>query len=187
MARQRNAFYLDRKGIVHRVREGSRQALNKAGAFIRTRARSSIRPGGKKGRVSQPGEPPRSHVGTLKRGILYGIDERGFQLSTVIGPLKEDAQSGRPVIGTVPRVLEQGGDVELTELFHKARVWGDLRGTAAAENIGYWQIVSRRKKLPPNARTRKRTIHIEPRPFMGPALKQEQSTLVNLWAKSVAA
>lgn len=185
MARARYSFFLDRQGIMRRLHSASRKALSKAGAYIRTRARSLIRPAGKHGRVSAPGEPPRSHVGTLKRGIFYAIDDSGIRLSTVIGPLKEAGRGGRPIIGTVPRVLEWGGNVEVTELFHKARVWGYLEGTAEAENIGYWQIIGQRKRIPSGARTRKRVLHIEPRPYMGPALKAEKETLAKLWANSV--
>ena len=71
----------DGNRIVRRCERASQSILMRAGAFIRRRARSSIR---KRKRISAPGKPPSSHTGRLKGLILFGYD-RGSE-SVVIGP-----------------------------------------------------------------------------------------------------
>lgn len=90
-------LFFDRPRVQRAVDWGKRQALSKAGAFIRRRARSSIR---KRKRSSRPGEPPSSHTGLLRRFILFGYDRR--RDSVVVGPVGF-RQS------TAPSVLEFGG------------------------------------------------------------------------------
>ena len=71
----------DGNRIVRGVERANRSALMRAGAFIRRRARSSIR---RRKKISAPGKPPSSHTGRLKGLILFGYD-RGSE-SVVIGP-----------------------------------------------------------------------------------------------------
>ena len=68
--------------IVTAAERANRQALMRAGAFIRRRARSSIR---KRKKVSEPGRPPSSHTGRLKGLILFAYDRTAE--TVVIGPL----------------------------------------------------------------------------------------------------
>jgi hypothetical protein len=77
-----------------------RKVLSKAGAFIRTAARTSIR---KRKGSAPPGDPPHSHEGSLRRLILFGYD--GPADSVVVGPVgfkKSDPPA--------PSVLEHGGE-----------------------------------------------------------------------------
>ncbi|MCC6910369.1 MAG: hypothetical protein IT430_20735 [Phycisphaerales bacterium] len=90
-------MFFDRPRVQRAVDRGRRQALSKAGAFIRQRARSSIR---KRKRSSRPGQPPSSHTGLLRRFILFGYDRQ--RDSVVVGPVGF-RQS------TAPSVLEFGG------------------------------------------------------------------------------
>lgn len=92
-------LFFDRKGVLDAVDKSNRVALSKFGAFVRTRARSSIKT--KKG-VSAPGSPPFGHTGKLKGGILFAYDPSSR--SVVIGPTR--FTSGR---GDAPRLLESGG------------------------------------------------------------------------------
>lgn len=71
----------DGNRIARRCERVSRSILMRAGAFIRRRARSSLR---KRKRISAPGKPPSSHTGRLKGLILFGYDQ-GSE-SVVIGP-----------------------------------------------------------------------------------------------------
>ena len=68
--------------IVTAAERANRQALMRAGAFIRRRARSSIR---KRKKVSEPGRPPSSHTGRLKGLILFAYDRMAE--TVVIGPM----------------------------------------------------------------------------------------------------
>ena len=74
-----------------------RRVLMKAGAFVRKSAKDSIR---KRKKPAPPGKPPSSHVGTLKRFILFAYDQR--RRSVIIGPKKL-----KP--GTATVALEKGG------------------------------------------------------------------------------
>ena len=90
-------MFFDRKAVVGAVDRATRKVLSKFGAFVRTTARHSIR---KRKAVSQPGSPPSSHVGLLKKLIYFGFDPS--HRSVVIGPT--------PLHGAeVPPLLEYGG------------------------------------------------------------------------------
>jgi hypothetical protein len=90
--------FFDADAVKKKLDAGIRRVLSKAGAFVRTRARSSIR---KRKKVSDPGQPPSSHEGSLKRLIFFAYDA-GAQ-SVVTGPVR----FGK---GTAPQLLEFGGD-----------------------------------------------------------------------------
>jgi len=89
-------LFFDRAEVLGATDKATRQALSKFGAFVRQTAKSSIR---SRKAVSQPGQPPSSHVGTLKRLIFFGYDAAAK--SVVIGPMPFNGQA------TVPELLEQ--------------------------------------------------------------------------------
>jgi hypothetical protein len=101
------AFFFDSANVAKATTRMERKALSKIGAFIRTRARGSMKPAGKKGKVSRPGEPPRVRKGFLKRFLyfVYVPETR----SVVVGPAGFASRKGRPV----PGLLEAGGTVQL--------------------------------------------------------------------------
>ena len=91
-------MFFDRATVIRAVDGAKRAVLSKAGAFIRTAARTSIR----KRRASAPaGKPPHSHEGSLRRLILFGYDKAAD--SVVVGPVGFKKS-------TAPSVLEYGGD-----------------------------------------------------------------------------
>lgn len=90
-------FFFDRERVIKAVSRARRIALSKAGAFIRTRARTSIR---KRKGVSEVGSPPSSHTGALRKGILFGYDPA--RESVVVGPVGFRGS-------TAPAALEFGG------------------------------------------------------------------------------
>jgi len=73
--------FFDGRLIVRAAERANRQALTRAGAFIRRRARSSIR---KRKASAEPGQPPSSHTGRLKGMILFAYDRMAE--TVVIGP-----------------------------------------------------------------------------------------------------
>jgi len=97
-------MFFDRQAVMSATDRGKRRFLNRAGATVRLVARRSIR---KRKGISQPGSPPSSHAGGLKRGIMYGYDSA--RQTVVAGPvLYPSKKSG----GTpVPELLERGGTV----------------------------------------------------------------------------
>ena len=90
------SMFFDRPAVLGAVDRATRKVLSKFGAFVRTAARSSIR---KRKAESQPGSPPSSHVGTLKRLIFFGYDPANK--SVVIGPTPLGGNA------VVPELLEQ--------------------------------------------------------------------------------
>jgi hypothetical protein len=161
-------FFFDRDRVMGAVDKATRTVLSKFGAFVRTRARSLIR---KRKAPAPPGSPPSSHTDVLRKFIYFAYDPE--KRSVIIGPEKTNQVSFsgvQPVTGTVPEVLEYGGRVTTLEVQRYGR-WGraDLR--------------SRRRLagLP----TRKRSITIAARPYMGPANRLESKNLPDLWANSI--
>jgi len=92
-------LFFDRKRVTNAVDRTTRRVLSKFGAFVRTRAKTSIR---KRKKSAPPGQPPSSHTGLLKKFIFFGYDQH--QQSVVIGPVKLNAKGQE-----VPHVLEEGG------------------------------------------------------------------------------
>jgi len=97
-------LFFDKKAVRDKVDAGTRRVLSKFGAFVRRTARSSIR---KRKKTSQPGSPPSSHTGLLKKFIFFGYDPR--KDSVVIGPVRL-TQKGR---GEAPSLLEYGGTTKV--------------------------------------------------------------------------
>ena len=71
----------DADGFVARAAKASVDVLRRMGAYIRRVAQSKVR---QSRNPSQPGEPPHTRRGALKRGILFGVDRRTN--SVVVGP-----------------------------------------------------------------------------------------------------
>ena len=93
-------LFFDTKAVRDKVDATTRRVLSRFGAFVRRTARSSIR---KRKRISDPGSPPSSHTGLLKKFIFFGYDTQ--KRSVVIGP-ERLSQKGR---GEAPHLLEHGG------------------------------------------------------------------------------
>lgn len=96
ISRAKSAFF-DRAAVMAAVDPATRAALSRMGAFVRTRAKSSIR---KRKKGSAPGSPPSSHTGQLRKLVFFAYDPAAR--SAVVGPLKWGK-------GEAPAVLERGG------------------------------------------------------------------------------
>jgi hypothetical protein len=90
--------FFDRHVVMRAMDSAKRKVLSKAGAFIRTAAKTSIR---KRKGTAPPGRPPHSHEGSLRKLILFGYDRSSD--SVVVGPVGFKR-------GTAPRALEHGGE-----------------------------------------------------------------------------
>lgn len=99
---QAKGLFFDRAVVTGAVDKATRRVLSKFGAFVRQRARTSIR---KRKAISQPGQPPSSHTGRLKRHLyfLFSPESR----SVVIGPVLLDGVESTDA----PRLLEHGDTV----------------------------------------------------------------------------
>lgn len=99
--RQFKAGFFDTEAIRKQVKKDKRAVFSKMGAFIRTRARSSIRT---RKKSSPPGQPPSSHQGSLKRLIFFAYDAATD--SVIVGPASFASKQGDARL-----LLEKGGDV----------------------------------------------------------------------------
>jgi len=73
---------LDKRSVERSIATGRERALKRAGAYVRRSARASLLD--VEGKSSQPGQPPFSHTGILKR-IFYAYDTASK--TVVIGPV----------------------------------------------------------------------------------------------------
>lgn len=160
--------FFDRDNILFAVDQANRRVLSRLGAFIRRRARTSLR---RRKRISAAGQPPRIHsrdsVQTLKN-ILFAYDPG--RTSVVIGPV---LLNHNPLIqGTIPQLLEFGGNAGIREYrLRPAGPW--LAGQPRSKR----QVVARRV----------RSAKYAARPFMGPALAAETPNLASHWRGQVTA
>ena len=92
------AGFFDRGSVLRAADRAALRVLSRFGAFVRRRARTSIR---KRKAISLPGSPPSSHVGTLRELILFAFD--AIRRSVVIGPVLFRAGS------EAANLLEEGG------------------------------------------------------------------------------
>jgi len=92
-------MFFDAERVVRAADTATRRNLSKAGAFVRTAARSSVR---KRKANSVPGQPPSSHTGLLKRFIFFGYD--ADRKTVVVGPMRLNQK-----IGAALEALEHGG------------------------------------------------------------------------------
>jgi hypothetical protein len=195
-------FFFDRRFVADRMRRANRQALSKAGAFIRTRARTSLR---RRKKSSPPGRPPSVHstdgVATLKN-ILFAYEPHGQSL--VVGPvaLNQVNQSWIDMRSrTVPQVLEFGDvltvhEWRFAEPENKQKWAGWDKYTSSAKFSSEWRRRDRRWRNVARRRrrhtlsdlgvqTRSRRAIYRPRPFMGPALEAEKDHIPDAWVGSL--
>ncbi len=128
-------LFFDGHTVMRAVDKAKRAVLSKAGAFIRTTARHSMRR--RKG-AAPPGQPPHSHTGLLKRFLFFAYEPASE--SVVIGP----AKLNKPT--EAPRVLEHGGKT----LFERRRRGKVVRRRVTIESRPFMgpALEKERPKLP---------------------------------------
>lgn len=92
--------FFDSAKVIRQTDKATRRVFSKFGAFVRRTARRSIR---SRKKTSEPGKPPSSHIGLLKKFIFFGYESQ--KKSVVIGP----ARLSRNSRGQAPSLLEYGG------------------------------------------------------------------------------
>ena len=97
---QVKGLFFDRAAVTNAADRAERRVLSRFGAFVRRGARSSIR---RRRSVSQPGSPPSSHTGLLKRNIFFVYERQ--RSNVVIGPILLNKATDAPAL------LEHGGSV----------------------------------------------------------------------------
>ena len=97
-----HTFFYNKK-VLRLLDKKTHSVFRRFGGYVRTVAKNSIKPVGKKGTPSKPGQPPKSRKGLLKNFIFYGFDLA--KRSVIIGPQKIHGLKGK-----APNVLEYGGN-----------------------------------------------------------------------------
>ncbi len=92
-------MFFDTDRVKRAAGVAARKNLSKAGAFVRTAARSSIR---KRKAISAPGQPPSSHAGLLRKFIFFGYDPA--RKTVMVGPVRLNQK-----VGAAPEAIEHSG------------------------------------------------------------------------------
>ena len=116
----------DADGLVARAAKASVDVLRRMGAYIRRAAQSKVR---QSRNPSQPGEPPHTRRGALKRGILFGVDRRTN--SVVVGPSIR-------FVGTSMQAHEFGGGYK-RERYPKRPLMGPSLRESALHLAKMWE------------------------------------------------
>ena len=116
----------DADGLVARAAKASVDVLRRMGAYIRRAAQSKVR---QSRNPSQPGEPPHTRRGALKRGILFGVDRRTN--SVVVGPSVR-------FVGTSMQAHEFGGGYK-RERYPKRPLMGPSLRESAPHLVKMWE------------------------------------------------
>jgi hypothetical protein len=176
----REAFF-DRPKVIKALKRAKRKALSKAGAFVRKRARSSLR---RRKRASAPGSPPSAHASSSQpslKTILFAF--QAASESTIVGPvqLNQVNFTVESVTSTVPGLHERGE----TAIIREYR-YAPIEGDSASVN---WRRVDGRRRYDerPGYRfeSRRRTARYPKRPFMRPALEAEAPNFPELFRNSI--
>lgn len=165
---QAKLWFFDQKKILDKTKAAEARVQARFGAFVRTKARSSMR---KRKRSAAPGSPPSVHRGDLKRLLFFGRDPATE--SVVVGPVPFAA-------GKAPRLLEHGGTTTKTVPIPRAT------GAPASERQKetFLRLVhDGRITLP--ARSRKVVATYPGHPFMRPALEAEAPKFAGLFRGEV--
>ena len=116
----------DADGLVARAANASVDVLWRTGAYIRRAAQSKVR---QSRNPSQPGEPPHTRRGALKRGILFGVDRRTNYV--VVGPSVR-------FVGTSMQAHEFGGGYK-RERYPKRPLMGPSLRESAPHLAKMWE------------------------------------------------
>jgi hypothetical protein len=91
---------LDREKVMDATERASLRVLTRFGAFVRQRAKTSLR---QRKSISDPGAPPSSHLGLIRDHILFVVEPA--TKNVIVGPLL--LHRGSP---TALEALEHGGE-----------------------------------------------------------------------------
>jgi len=98
----KEAFF-DRDKVLAVVDKQTVRVMSKFGAFVRKHAQQSLRSASGTAKPSQPGRPPKSRTGLLKKHIYFAYDKE--QRTVFIGPAKLNGTIGP----NAAAALEHGG------------------------------------------------------------------------------
>lgn len=168
---QAKSFFLDRPRVLAMADERTRFVMASWGGYARKVARNSIK---KRKGISVAGSPPHSHVGTLKRFLYFAMERE--RRTVIVGPAKTNQiffdKHRQPVSGTVPEILEEGGQITIMEI----RRFGQWRRADLRSRRRIAEAAPEDKRF--------RTATIAPRPYMAPAKVEADKKLPQFYAEA---
>jgi hypothetical protein len=120
--------FFDRPAVVRALDRANRRALSRAGAFVRQRARTSMK---KRKGTSPPGQPPYAHVGLLRKFLLFAYD--AGKKSVVVGPARINKS------GEAPALLEHGGRNQAGDFYRSNPYMGPALRQEAPNFPALWK------------------------------------------------
>jgi phage gpG-like protein len=173
--------------LKRKVNDATFRSLGQAAGTIRVTAKRSIR---KRKKPSNPGSPPSSPTGMLRRVLRYEVDLE--KKEAVIGPVNE-------IAGRIWNLHEFGGVVTKRRKLKRHRFKVGEHGPIRVKHQGIKTSFARiRLQTSAQANRATRLIeeendrrsdnkprHYPKRPFMKPALEANRSRLPTFWANSV--
>lgn len=166
--------------------DGKRRALSRAGAFVRRTMKGSIR---KAKKSADPGKPPKSKTGLLKK-LIFFVYERAKQ-TVIIGPAKVNNTGFPGEPDDALPILEFGGTTKRRVTpFIETDKGPALFDARSREFRRRGRPVKRSGKKVRFMHTRNlslKDVDYAPHPFAGPALEKERAkgTLEDVWADSI--
>jgi len=189
--------FFDRQGVINATAKDTQQALRRGGANLRRIIKNSIKRPTKKRTVSKPGDPPLSQTGRLKDFVFYY-----FEPSST-GPLNGTVWVGPVLINKAngaPEVLEFGGMATVGDRTRRRYLGGGgeikvVTGPPGREVkpgvfVQYAKLRSAAQVARANEINRQlfagRKVHIEARPYLGPALDRAVASgkLPEYWGRA---
>jgi len=179
----RTLVRFDDDRIRKQLDRAERRNLFRAGKFTRTTAKRSVR---KRKKPSKPGNPPHSHVGTLRKLIFYAWDLTSRTM--LVGPFRTLPTGGRRNRtrmvdrATGAEVLEKGGSV--------IRTVPKPRGTRRKQTGRMTRRRVRRireeyKRRGHQEDLTQKLVTVAPRPYMSAALVKTMPRFPKLWSNSI--
>lgn len=126
--------------LQRKIDRKNNRVLFRTGGLARKVVQRSMRPGGKKGKKSAPGEPPRYHTKLLRRGIRFEVDKPRGSVIIFAVALQD--------LGTIRGTGRHAHGAELLEFGGR----------------GVMRVTKRRKSGSDKVQTKR--VKIEPRPYL---------------------
>lgn len=163
-------FFFDREVVKKSADKGILKSLARAGAFVRTAAKTSLK---RRKKPSPPGSPPSVHSKDAVANLKNIWFAKTGPYEVVVGPVglnQRDELNGNSGTGIIPPLHEFGGTMGVTEFLG----WD-----------GQWHRLSKRKRIRQTTQIRKRRSRYPARPFMHPALKAARAQLIKKFGNSI--
>lgn len=193
--------FFDRAAVMGEFGRATARVFGSFGAYVRKVARNSIKPVGKKGIASKPGQPPKSRTGLLREHIYftYNRQARSVVIGAALFARSSWAQKTLEHGGTVLRQRNRrrrfrkvGGAGEMRLYAGKAcRTTKVVTGLHGEQRVTYAKLTTQAQADRANRLNEliygpaQVAATIAPRPYMAPAFVQGKEKLPAFWENAI--